>query len=97
VRACFDCHSNVTVWPWYANVAPVSWLLQRHVDEGRARLDFSTWRTTRQEVERTSRQISGGEMPPADYLLLHPDARLSDAETQQLIDGLTRTIGGVGG
>jgi hypothetical protein len=97
VRACFDCHSNETAWPWYSNVAPLSWLLQRHVDEGRQTLDFSTWGTGRQEVERVARQVASGEMPPGDYLLLHPDARLSDAEKQQLIDGLTKTLGGSGG
>lgn len=97
VRACFDCHSNETAWPWYSNVAPFSWLLQRHVDEGRQKLDFSTWGTTRQEIERTARQVQSGEMPPWDYLLLHPEARLSDAEKQQLIDGLTKTVGGSGG
>lgn len=96
VRACFDCHSNETTWPWYSNVAPMSWLLQRHVDEGRQKLDFSTWATMRQEAEHTARQISSGEMPPFDYLLLHPDARLTDAEKQQLIDGLAKTLG-VGG
>ncbi len=47
VRACFDCHSNETTWPWYSNVAPVSWLIQRDVDEGRRRLNFSEWNTTR--------------------------------------------------
>ncbi|MHB8958015.1 MAG: heme-binding domain-containing protein [Candidatus Limnocylindrales bacterium] len=97
VRACFDCHSNQTVWPWYSNVAPLSWLLQHHVDEGRAMLDFSTWGTMRQSTERAARQISNGEMPPGDYLLLHPDARLTDAEKQQLIDGLAKTLGTSGG
>lgn len=97
VRACFDCHSNETDWPWYSNVAPLSWLLQHHVDEGRAVLDFSTWGTMRQATERAARQISSGEMPPGDYLLLHPDARLTDAEKQQLIDGLAKTLGTSGG
>ncbi len=96
-RACFDCHSNETAWPWYSNVAPVSWLLQRHVTEGRQRLNFSTWGTSRQEVERAARLIQEGEMPSWDYLILHPDARLSDAEKQQLIDGLTKTFAAGGG
>ncbi len=97
VRACFDCHSNETAWPWYSSVAPVSWLLQHHVDEGRAVLNFSTWGTMRQSTERAARQVSSGEMPPGDYLLLHPDARLTDAEKQQLIDGLAKTLGTSGG
>jgi len=96
-RACFDCHSNETAWPWYSNLAPVSWLLQRHVTEGRERLNFSTWGTGRQEVGHAARLIREGEMPSWDYLLLHPDARLSDTEKQQLIDGLTRTFAASGG
>jgi hypothetical protein len=96
-RACFDCHSNETAWPWYSNVAPVSWLLQRHVTEGRERLNFSTWGTGRQEVDHAARLVQQGEMPPWDYQLLHPDARLSDTEKQQLIDGLTSTFAGGGG
>jgi hypothetical protein len=92
VRACFDCHSNQTVWPWYSNVAPLSWLLQHHVDEGRSLLNFSTWGTGHQQAERAARQVESGAMPPGDYLLLHPDARLSDAEKQQLINGLNATF-----
>ena len=92
-RACFDCHSNQTDWPWYTNVAPVSWLTQRHVDEGRAKLNFSTWGTGRQETQNIGRQINSGVMPPWDYLLLHPAARLGDAEKTQLISGLQATLG----
>ena len=75
----------------------MSWLLQRHVTEGRERLNFSTWGTGHQEVEHAARLIQQGEMPPWDYLVLHPDARLSDTEKQQLIDGLTRTFAASGG
>jgi Haem-binding domain len=95
-RACFDCHSNQTDWPWYTNIAPVSWLTQRHVDEGRAKLNFSTWGTGRQETQSIGRQINSGEMPPWDYLLLHPAARLGDAEKAQLISGLQATLGSGG-
>jgi mono/diheme cytochrome c family protein len=91
--ACFDCHSNETAWPWYSNVAPVSWLLQRHVDEGRARLNFSEWGSGRQETEHMVGLVREGEMPPWDFKLLHPEARLSDAEQQELITGLTNTFG----
>jgi hypothetical protein len=97
VRACFDCHSNETVYPWYSNVAPMSWLLQRHVTEGRRKLNFSTWGRGEQEVEHLARMIQSGEMPGWDYLLLHPEARLTGAEKQQLIDGLTKTLGSGGG
>ncbi len=93
VRACFDCHSNETAYPWYSNVAPVSWLLARHVSEGRHKLNFSTWATGRQEAEHVARLIQKGEMPSWDYVLMHPEARLTDAEKQQLIDGLAKTLG----
>ena len=98
VRACFDCHSNETTWPWYANVAPVSWLLQRHVDEGREKLNFSEWGSGEQETEDMVELVREGEMPPWDFLLMHPEAKLSAAEQQALIDGLTQTFGaGEGG
>ncbi len=97
VRACFDCHSNETVWPWYSIVAPISWRLQNHVDEGRTKLNFSTWGTGEQETERLADLVREGEMPPWDYLLTHPEARLSDAESQALIDGMAATIGSRGG
>jgi hypothetical protein len=97
VRACFDCHSNESVWPWYSNIAPASWLLQRHVDEGREKLNFSTWGTGEQEAEHAADLVVRGEMPPGDYLLLHPEARLADAEKQQLVNGLAKTFGREGG
>lgn len=93
VVACFDCHSNETHWPWYSNVAPFSWLLQRHVDEGRADLNLSEWGTGEQESGDIVESVREGEMPTWDYLLLHPDARLSDAEMQAFLDGLTATFG----
>jgi hypothetical protein len=95
-RACFDCHSNETVWPWYANIAPFSWRLQNHVDEGRAKLNFSEWGTGEQEVEHVVGLVREGEMPTWDYRLLHPEARLSDAETSTFLDGLTKTFGAGG-
>lgn len=93
VRACFDCHSNETKWPWYSNLPPVSWLVQRHVDEGRHKLNFSTWGTGRAETEHIISSIACGQMPTGDYQLMHPEARLSDAEKQQLIAGMAATFG----
>jgi hypothetical protein len=92
VRACFDCHSNDTTWPWYSEVAPVSWLTTNHVIEGRETLDFSTWDRPQRETGEIGETIAEGEMPPAYFTLLHPDARLSDAEKQRLIDGLEATV-----
>ena len=90
-RACFDCHSNETKWPWYAYVAPASWLITKDTIEGRRELNFSEWRLS-YEASEVTREISSGKMPESKYLILHPDARLSDAEKQALIAGLTRTI-----
>jgi hypothetical protein len=89
-RACFDCHSNQTKWPWYSYVAPVSWLVAHDVQEGRDRMNFSEW-TPGQENE-TRRVISRGNMPPSQYLLMHPEARLTAAEKQALIDGLAASL-----
>ena len=99
VRACFDCHSNDTTWPWYSNIAPISWLVQRDVDEGRQRLNFSDWGNARsdrgregRELEEMGEVILEGEMPPPIFLITHSEARLSQAEKQALADGLGATI-----
>jgi Haem-binding domain len=92
VRACFDCHSNETVWPWYSNVAPLSWLVQRDVVEGREELNFSEWDRP-QEGDESAETVREGTMPPSSYLLTHPDARLTDAELATLTDGLAATFG----
>ena len=89
--ACFDCHSNETDWPWYTNIAPVSWLAQHDVDEGRNALNFSEWDRP-QEVGDVGEVIRGGEMPPWYYGITHSGARLSDAEKARLIAGLKATF-----
>ena len=81
-RACYDCHSHETVWPWYSRVAPVSWLIERDVRKGREELNLSTWNrySTKQQIKKMKEswdQVSDGDMPPWFYLLPHPDARLS--------------------
>lgn len=88
--ACFDCHSNETVWPWYSNVAPLSWLSTNHVNEGRDELNFSEWPSG--DDEDIVEALLDGEMPTWDYKLLHPEARLSDADLQALANGLRATI-----
>jgi hypothetical protein len=85
-RACYDCHSNETVWPWYSRIAPVSWLVYRDVQEGRSKLNFSEWGRDDQEVEEIGEVIAKGEMPPPQYLLTHPSARLS-ATDKVLLEG----------
>jgi mono/diheme cytochrome c family protein len=92
VRACFDCHSNESTWPWYSNVAPVSWLVQRDVDEGREQLNFSEW-NRRQEGHEAVETVRERSMPPTVYRLTHPNARLTDAELDELASGLAATLG----
>jgi hypothetical protein len=89
-RACFDCHSNETQWLWYTNIAPFSWLIQNHVDEGRRRLNFSELGSTRNTGE-LSEAVNDGEMPPWDYAIFHAAARLSAAEKAALAEGLLAT------
>ncbi len=93
VRACFDCHSNQTVWKWYSNIAPASWLIQRDVDEGRRRLNFSTWSSSESRRAReASETVLRGSMPPLQYIILHPEANLSAQEKQQLAQGLQASL-----
>jgi hypothetical protein len=91
-RACFDCHSHATIWPWYSRVAPMSWLVQYDVDKGRRELNFSDWHNGAHEGKRPDKireEITEGEMPPVAYRLAHPEARLTDAEKRRLADGLS--------
>lgn len=91
-RACYDCHSNVTVWLWYSYVAPASWLVYNDVMEGRSRLNFSEWNRSQRSAGEIVNAIQEGEMPPAIYLPLHPEARLTAAEKQQLIAGIANSL-----
>jgi mono/diheme cytochrome c family protein len=87
--ACFSCHSNLTEWPWYSSVAPASWLIQRDVEDGRAELNFSEWQRPQEaNLEDVVEALRGGDMPPVQYRLIHSEARLTDAERQQLERGL---------
>lgn len=90
-RACFDCHSNETVWPFYAYIAPMSLMLAEHVADGRDQLNFSEWDGRNEGYEEVVEVVKSGEMPLPNYLLLHPEARLSDAEKQALLEGLALT------
>jgi mono/diheme cytochrome c family protein len=92
-RACADCHSNRTVWPWYSNVAPVSWLVQHDVDEGRAYLNVSDKSSWQGMGDITSDMIQSGKMPSSNYTILHPGSVLTPAERQQLVDGLKASLG----
>jgi cytochrome c551/c552 len=92
-RACFDCHSNETVWPWYSNVAPVSWLVQRDVNDGRRHLDFTRWDQPQRHAKDVAEQVKEGGMPPWFYLPMHFAAKLNEAEKQALLDGATTSLG----
>lgn len=88
-RACFDCHSNQVVWPWYSRVAPVSWLVAKDVREGRAELNYSTWsrydaKKQRKLLKETLKEVDEGEMPLWIYLVGHPEARISAADREVL-------------
>jgi hypothetical protein len=86
--ACYDCHSNETVWPVYSYVAPMSWLVRRDVEAGRDELNFSDWAEDGDEAGDAIETLLEGEMPPREFELLHPAARLSDAEVDQLVTAL---------
>ena len=88
-RACYDCHSNETTWPWYSRVAPISWLVARHVHEGREHLNFSTWDqvSSREKIERwkhTWEEVNEGEMAPWYYIPAHREAQLTDTEKRRI-------------
>ncbi len=98
-RACFDCHSNETVWPWYSKVAPVSWLVTRDVLGGRSHLNLSEWgaataehRHAEDPGEAAAEVVRAGEMPLPIYVPLHPQADLTEAEREQLAQGLLKTL-----
>jgi Haem-binding domain len=90
--ACYDCHSNETAWPWYTAVAPASWIIHRDVDEGRKRLNFSSWGdyaddpgTLSQKLDEIAKAVAAGDMAPWYYRMLHPDARLSETQRESLV------------
>ena len=89
-RGCGDCHSNETVWPWYSDVAPVSWFVIDHVNHGRRHLNFSDWtRYDHQQADdllgSIEKTVRGGAMPLTSYTLLHPEARLTQGEREMII------------
>ena len=84
-RACYDCHSNETAWPWYARVAPVSWLVAKDVREGRKHLNVSEWGKMSERKQAGAaramwRELEDGRMPLPVYLPMHPEAKLSEAD-----------------
>ena len=92
-RACRDCHSNETLWPAYASVAPASWLVQHDVEEGRSHFNVSQWGHGKQHADEAAKMVRENEMPPWFYLPLHPEAQLTEVERQALLRGLIDTFG----
>jgi len=93
-RACADCHSNETVWPWYSHIAPVSWLVVHDVEEGREHFNVSAWGAQKKnEGDDAAEEVEEDEMPPLVYLPTHPEARLTPEEKTRLVAGLKATFG----
>lgn len=92
VRACYDCHSDQTTWPWYSNVAPVSWLITSDVEEGRGNVNFSEWPSNSLASQTlfgaAAQVVQSGKMPPFYYVWMHPTANLTATEKSQLVQGL---------
>ena len=94
MTACRDCHSNETAWPWWTRVAPSSWLVWNHVAEGRTQLNVSEWDSGAYDAEDAARLVRDGKMPLSSYVLMHPEAKLSEADRAALVKGLEATFGG---
>lgn len=95
VRSCFACHSNEVEYPWYSNVAPISWAVQRHIDEGREAVNYSDFVANPGEADNSVEVIQEGSMPPSYFTRfgLHADAVLTQAEQDTLVAGLLATPG----
>jgi hypothetical protein len=90
-RSCNDCHSNQTRWPWYSNVAPVSWFVVNHVNVGRREMNLSDWAQYSADdqqgfLKKICREVKSGQMPLSSYLRLHGEAQLSDEDVRTLCD-----------
>jgi hypothetical protein len=84
-KSCNDCHTNQTEWPWYSEIAPVSWAVAEHVEDGRRHLNFSEWgsyetRRRNKKLDEICEQVESREMPLSQYLWAHRDAKLTDSE-----------------
>jgi mono/diheme cytochrome c family protein len=91
-RACFDCHSNETNWPWYANVAPMSWAVQFDVDAAREIVNYSEFEREYPLGGYSGQRTRDGNMPPYKYMMAHPEAQLTPQEREELARGLDKTL-----
>lgn len=92
-RVCKDCHSNQTEYPWYAWIAPASWLIAHDVREGREHFNVSEWHRRQEHADEAAKEYRSGSMPPRLYLWAHPRAQLPEQERQELLRGLEATFG----
>jgi len=89
--SCYDCHSNNTKYPWYAEVSPLSWWISGHVDHGKEELNFSEWSTYSEKrkskkLKEMIEEVEERKMPLDSYLPMHPEAKLSDQQIDQLVN-----------
>lgn len=93
VTSCYDCHSHETTYPWYSNVAPSSWFMKDHVNDGRKHLNFSTWadyarKKQLHKLEECIDEVKEGEMPLTSYTWTHEHAALNPEQTEKLTSWL---------
>lgn len=93
--SCYDCHSNYTSYPWYNTVQPVAWILENHIEEGKAELNFSKWdnyskRRKKSKLKSIISQIEDDKMPLSSYTLIHKDAILSNEQKKDIIDWINK-------
>ena len=89
--ACYDCHSHQAKYPWYSNVAPISWMLENHINEGREHLNFSIWGTYEakkadHKLEEAAEEVEESNMPMKPYVVMHSEAKMTDAQKSALIE-----------
>ena len=90
VDACYDCHSHDTEYPWYTNIAPVSWWVKGHINNGRQNLNFSKWteyseKKQAHKIEENIEKLENRWMPLSSFVWLHPEAKMSDSENEEMI------------
>ena len=95
--SCYDCHSNNTSYPWYNKVQPVAWILENHIEEGKAELNFSEWdnyskRRKKSKLKSIISQIEDDKMPLKSYTLIHKNANLSNNQKKEIIDWISKNI-----
>ena len=93
--SCYDCHSNNTSYPWYNKVQPVAWLLENHIEEGKAELNFSEWnnysdRRKKSKLKSIISQIEDNKMPLSSYTIIHKNANLSIEQKNEIINWISK-------